>query len=86
MIERPITEVPAGMLPHVDDSARHGYPPGVHHATVVTVIIACQGHLSQHTSQAQSFGWQIAPHAPVYCREASAAPITHYRIEQGSTP
>lgn len=81
MIEFAIAAIPPDMIPHTDDSSKYGYPFGVGHNTIVTVVINHDGHMSQHTSEAQSFGWQIAPHAAGWGCTPCAAPITHYRIE-----
>jgi len=76
-----ITEIPAGMTPHVDDSSWFGYPPGVEHDTMVEVVITYQGKFYLHKGRASQFGWMIEPIAssvPGIIPER--APITHYRI------
>lgn len=79
-----INTVPVGMIPHTDDSSKHGYPAGVDHNTIVDVVINCDGNMFLYRSEAQSFGWQIAPHAPAYAGlRAVAAPITHYSVVKG---
>lgn len=77
-----VSEIPAGFISHDDDSSPYGYPPGVNHATMVSVIIEHDGGRFLFTKQAQCFGWNIAPAAPMFAGlRPVSAPITHYKIE-----
>jgi len=80
-----VAEIPSGMTPHIDDSGKFGYPPGVGHDTMVEVIITYQGKFYFYRGLAQQFGWMIDP-APssVPGVISESAPITHYRIVEES--